>query len=293
MADKKGKCVNIDCDHYKEVFDVKAGEEMVCPFCKQHLDPVEGNKGKTEHTSTGVNKKLIAIIGGAVVVIAAIIGAVVALSGSKTPDSIDLNTAKITLKEGESKTLEVMNKEDIEGMELKWEAESDDNSNVVEVSQDGKVTALHKGKAKVTVYLVKAEEVSASCDVVVEPKEVETKPDTLEKSAPEPTQVENSPEVKEKPTKDQTTKQQTTTTTTRQPTDPNYGTVKVSYGKYTGYLQNGKPHGHGTVVFTSSYKFAEGISASPGDKYEGAFRNGRISGMGYLYHDGNQTTVRP
>lgn len=79
--------------------------------------------------------------------------------------------------------------------------------------------------------------------------------------------------------------------------NPTYGTVKLSYGSYTGDLRNGKPHGHGKVRFTTSYRLvsSQNHMASPGDTYEGEFRDGRISGgMGYWTHDGGeQTLIKP
>lgn len=79
-------------------------------------------------------------------------------------------------------------------------------------------------------------------------------------------------------------------------TNPTYGTVNLGYGTYTGDLKNGKPHGHGTITYTKSTKIvnSKDFIASPGDTYEGDFRDGRISGgIGYWSHDGNQTAVKP
>lgn len=75
-----------------------------------------------------------------------------------------------------------------------------------------------------------------------------------------------------------------------------YGTVNLGYGKYTGDLKNGKPHGHGTITYTKSHKIvaSKDFVASPGDRFEGDFRDGRVSGgMGYWYHDGDVTGVKP
>lgn len=68
---KRGKCVNIDCDHYKEEFDIQAGEEFVCPHCQKPLSDVEG-KGKDSKRTSGKkdpNWKPIAIIAAAVLVL--------------------------------------------------------------------------------------------------------------------------------------------------------------------------------------------------------------------------------
>lgn len=75
-----------------------------------------------------------------------------------------------------------------------------------------------------------------------------------------------------------------------------YGKVDLGYGMYVGDLKNGKPHGHGTITYTSSHKIVESkdFIANPGDKFEGDFREGRISSIGYWYHDnGEQTAIKP
>lgn len=77
--------------------------------------------------------------------------------------------------------------------------------------------------------------------------------------------------------------------------DPTYGTVSLGYGTYTGDLKNGKPHGRGTIVYRKTHRIVDSkdFYANPGDRYEGDFRDGRISSMGTWYHDGNQTAVKP
>lgn len=73
------------------------------------------------------------------------------------------------------------------------------------------------------------------------------------------------------------------------------GTVYLDYGKYTGDLKNGKPHGYGKITYTTTTKIvnSKDFVANPGDTFEGEFRDGRISGQGYWTHDGNQTVVKP
>ena len=78
--------------------------------------------------------------------------------------------------------------------------------------------------------------------------------------------------------------------------NPNYGTVNLGYGVYTGDLKNGKPHGHGTIVYSTGHKVVNSADywAVRGDKYEGDFRDGRISGgMGYFYHNGDVVAINP
>lgn len=161
-----GGCKNADNGTSIEIDEMDAldDEKLVCPECHQHS--LEEIKKKPFPT------KLVAIISVAVVVIAAVIGAVLAFSGSNEPESLDMMPKKLELTVGESKTLEVMqlDEEKYEDLQLKWEAQTDDNTKVVEVSQDGKVTALRAGKATVIVCLADNEEVKAECDVTVEKK---------------------------------------------------------------------------------------------------------------------------
>ena len=73
------------------------------------------------------------------------------------------------------------------------------------------------------------------------------------------------------------------------------GTVDLGYGSYTGDLKNGKPHGYGTITYKQSRKIvsSKDFVANPGDTFEGEFRDGKISGLGYWDHDGNKTAVKP
>lgn len=73
------------------------------------------------------------------------------------------------------------------------------------------------------------------------------------------------------------------------------GTVDLGYGTYTGDLKNGKPHGYGIITYKTSHKIvsSKDYVAQPGDTFEGEFREGRISGLGYWKHDGNETAVKP
>ena len=73
------------------------------------------------------------------------------------------------------------------------------------------------------------------------------------------------------------------------------GTVDLGYGTYTGDLKNCKPHGYGVITYKQAHNIvnSKDFVAQPGDKFEGEFRNGRISGLGYWKHDGNETAVKP
>lgn len=73
------------------------------------------------------------------------------------------------------------------------------------------------------------------------------------------------------------------------------GTVNLKYGIYTGDLKNGKPHGNGIITYKTSSKIvpSKEFVANPGDTFEGEFRDGKISGLGYWKHDGDETVVKP
>jgi hypothetical protein len=74
-----------------------------------------------------------------------------------------------------------------------------------------------------------------------------------------------------------------------------YGRVNLGYGTYVGDLKNGKPHGHGTITYTSSHKIvsSKDFVANPGDSYEGEFRDGHPASIGLWHHDGETTGVKP
>lgn len=73
------------------------------------------------------------------------------------------------------------------------------------------------------------------------------------------------------------------------------GTIDLGYGTYHGDLKNGKPHGYGIITYKERHQIvsSKDFIANPGDTFEGEFRDGRISGLGYWKHDGNQTAIKP
>lgn len=79
------------------------------------------------------------------------------------------------------------------------------------------------------------------------------------------------------------------------PPDGNgWGKENLGYGIYEGYRKNHKPHGHGTIRYTQPHKIVswQNYEASPGDTFEGEFRDGKISGLGYWKHNGNVTAIQ-
>lgn len=62
------------------------------------------------------------------------------------------------------------------------------------------------------------------------------------------------------------------------------GTLSYPYGSYTGEIKGGKPHGRGTVRFTSSHTIEHtSVQASAGDYMNGSYSNGELI-TGKLYN---------
>ncbi len=99
------------------------------------------------------------------------------------------------------------------------------------------------------------------------------------------------------PVAEQPVKQTKPKQTTQKPTrvQNGYGTIKLPYGTYTGDIKNGKPHGHGKLVYNTTRKLvpSKDETVSAGDWFEGEFRNGYISGPGSLSQNGNVSIFKP
>lgn len=130
------------------------------------------------------------------------------------------------------------------------------------------------------------------------PKPPVQKPDTVKPVKPEPVAPtpEGGKEASSQETKPATSQPTTPTSIAPKPVKNGSGSVNLGYGKYVGDLKDGKPHGHGTITYTKSHQIvsSKDFVANPGDKFEGEFRDGRISGgIGYWYHDGDITAIKP
>ena len=130
------------------------------------------------------------------------------------------------------------------------------------------------------------------------PKPPVQKPDTVKPEKPEPVAPtpEGGKEASSQETKPATSQPTTSTSIAPKPVKNGSGSVNLGYGKYVGDLKDGKPHGHGTITYTKSHQIvsSKDFVANPGDKFEGEFRDGRISGgIGYWYHDGDITAIKP
>lgn len=77
--------------------------------------------------------------------------------------------------------------------------------------------------------------------------------------------------------------------------DPAPSTSKnLGYGKYEGKMENGQPHGNGTIYYTTRHQVvpSKDIYAESGDYVTGSFRDGKLM-QGQLHRkDGNQEFVQ-
>lgn len=171
-------------------------------------------------------------------------------------EKIDV-TDQVSLKKGEAEQLTItVEPLGAKGMFL-WESS---NEQVAVVNNQGQVTAVGKGDAQITVSLTDNAAVSdvCTCEVTEEPG------------------IEPEGDGKIPPVN-------------------GHGKIDLGYGIYVGDLKNGKPHGHGVITYKTARKIVDSkdFVAQPGDEFEGDFRNGRISSLGYWKHNGNQTAVKP
>ena len=289
MALVKGICKNFgECDlaDNKEVQEVDK-TNFVCEECGKPLHPLEGAP-KTGGSGPKPNGKLIAIIAAAVVVLAGIGAAIFFLMGDKKPTKIQLNKTELVLTVGEKDV--IVPTAEPEGVKVTYIFKK--SGNCVEITSGGEVTAAKKGEGTITVKCEENPELRAVCKVTVKEPEVAEEP---EPKPEEPAVVEEPAE--EKPAEAEKPAQKEDSKASPKPAKPQNGYVSnynLGYGTYTGDIKNGKPHGHGTIIYRSSHAITSGIMASPGDKYEGDFRDGRISGgIGYWTHNGNMKTINP
>lgn len=281
---KTGKCVNVPACQKALKREIQEVDSLnfKCPECGKDLIEVAGTptggKDKKEEKgpigpggTRGPKKKSFMQKYGAMIGLGAgvlaIAGGVVAFlggNGETLPpppppvEKIDV-TDQVSLKKGEAEQL-TMTVEPLgaEGTFV-WKSS---NEQVAVVNNQGQVTAVGKGEAQITVSLADNAAVSDVCACEVTEEPTATPPDNGGGKTP--------------------------------PRD-GHGKVDLGYGIYVGDLKNGKPHGHGTITYKTARKIVDSkdFVAQPGDEFEGDFRNGRISSLGYWKHNGNQTAVKP
>lgn len=372
MAKKAGICRNIDCDNYKQVIEVEAGEEFECPLCHQPLEEAGsgGAKGgkKKRGQGGGPNVKLIGIIIAVLLLLGGIGFGVYTLinklGGDSKPTAIKLENNKLQMKVGE--TIVLTPKVEPEGAKATFNFKpSKSSKDLIKVTAGGEVTALKKGEAVIRIKCEESPDISKICKITIVEDSLKTdggdgpKPDdkvvliqkitlanpsvvlaegqsaevslsvepenfteqilisSSDESVAELVIDEGKIVAKKAGTAVITIKGEqssvaasinVTVKAKPIPTDGGggktggtgggngYGTAKLSYGTYKGELKNGQPHGHGTITFTTTRRIVstQDYIAHPGDRYEGEWRNGVIAGgLGYWYHDGETTGIRP
>lgn len=288
-----GICTNRDMDGEgnpcplctsKEKQKVMSTHDFVCRECGEKLTKVVGDPG-------GDGKwKYVAIAAGAVAVLGGGGYGLYSAFGKSSPEGIMLNHTQKTLFVGEKDTLKAtITPEGCEG-KLAWKTSMDGTLTVA----DGIVTANKEGKGNVRVVLEGEDGIKAVCEYTVKVKD---------ERVVEPVGVDDTP-VESTATGDKSNTVSVKVADKKKGGDgggskvvkDGVGRVSLGYGSYYGELKNGVPHGHGTITYTRSTRIvnSKDFQAQSGDKFEGEFRNGKISGgMGYWYHNGDITAVKP
>lgn len=267
MAIKKGVCKNYgECDlaDERKIQEVDSAD-FVCEECGRPLSECEGGNKKT--TAPNPKKKfLIAGIAG-LAVIGGGIAAIFGLSGKDTPNGgtikdVSLSKSQDSLVVGNNDTLKAFVSPIGVTSTLKW-ASSD--TTVLKV-ENGIVTAVGEGNAKIGVQVQENKELKAFCSytvtkatiVVGDPREDEEDKNT--------SSSDSSKGGKKNPQPSQ---------------NGNVNNMSVANGKYTGPIKNGKPHGLGTLVFTRTAVINSSDSkqrtAQAGESVQGQFVNGTFT----------------
>lgn len=265
MAIKKGVCKNYgECDlaDERKIQEVDSAD-FVCEECGRPLSECEGGNKKT--TAPNPKKKfLIAGIAG-LAVIGGGIAAIFGLSGKDTPDggtikNVSLSKSQDSLVVGNNDTLKAFVSPIGITSTLKW-ASSD--TTVLKV-ENGIVTAVGEGNAKIGVQVQENKELKAFCSYTV------TKADIIIEDSIV-TEVEDTISSKPKENKKKSLPSQ----------NGNVTNMSVSNGKYTGPIKNGKPHGLGKLVFTRTAVINRSDSkqrtAQAGEYVQGQFVNGTFT----------------
>ncbi|MDR2474939.1 MAG: Ig-like domain-containing protein, partial [Bacteroidales bacterium] len=239
---KKGQCINFgNCSkaNAKEVMEINLGDDFICPECSGDLMEIQGKTG------TSSPLKWILIIAGGLTALGAVgyfavpwtkikflNGIIETFGGSEAvdspehaiiPDGIELDKTSLSFKNtGESEKLTAAVYPDNASEESKKVTWSSKDETVVKVDATGLVTAVANGSATVSASLGNG--LSASCYVKVgsDVKEVVPDPDRKEETKTGDNGVSGGGKQ-----------------------------TVVTGGTYKGETKGGKPHGMGTIHYSS------------------------------------------
>ncbi|MCM1108354.1 MAG: Ig-like domain-containing protein [Clostridium sp.] len=274
-----GICLNDSCEKCKskEVQQISARKEFVCTDCGKALRECPPPRSFWDK-----NGKL--VVGAVVVAVAAVVAGVMLLPGGdkhtepveqvdslknikSEEDGMEVSEVNVTkmafmekeadmqLKPGEEKQLNVDCTPGNANESLTW---TSSDKAVATVDESGRVKAVKAGTTTVTAVASRSK-TSVSLKV------------TVKEEARKTGNTGGGGSVKN-----------------------GQGHLELGYASYDGDIQNGQPHGNGTIVYKSSRKIlpSKDYVASPGERVVGNFANGVLR-MGTWYkNDGNQIVVK-
>ena len=244
----------------KEIQRVIASKELVCSECKAKLKEIPRPASFWEKYGKLIMAAIaIIIIGGG--------GTAIFLSGgenkSKDPLTVSLNHIQKSLKVGECDTLVVVLTPEDPNASIIWQV---GKGNIVTVN-NGIVEAIEEGSDSITAQVIlNGETASVSCSYSVEKAVIEEPQQQPEEpvTTTDPHVTEPTPPVPPNP-----------------PASPTTGTLKLSYGTYTGQIKNGYPNGQGRLVYNKSRQISKydskGRTAQAGESVQGNFKNGFLT----------------
>lgn len=304
MAKIKGICKNYEeCDLADEkVIQEAEKSNYICEECGKPLYAVD--TPKKNGIGGKVNGKLIGIIAAAVLLLGGIGFGIYSLFGGKPePTAIKLNFTNLTMTVGEQKqlTASLLPEKADQKVTFIYKAQKDqaykdgkEKTKIVEADNStGMLTAMRPGNTKAQVVCKEWPKLVAVCNITVLPKPQSVPSDGQGESLQTDT-VKKTPEVDNKVDKGKGGGKGTGVNTSPKlnPTH-GYGTVKLSYGTYTGRLsKDGKPNGTGKLKFTQSYRLNSEYMAQPGESIEGIFENGIPKIVTYYKKDGSPIKIK-
>lgn len=222
MAKKQAVCTNIDCSEYKKVVELETGAEMVCPHCGQPMKAAENVKGGKKSSGGSAKGK-----GGKLAVIATVAAVVLGGGGALVYNGLSDEPAPVEKPAAPAAVT---------------------NSGTVDVEYGKYTGELKNGKPHGQGEIVFSKNYPLPSPASGEALQGETYEGTFADG--KPTQL----------TKIEFSK----------------GEKELEYGKYTGELRNGVPHGKGEIVFTKNYLLPapDNGEARKGEIYEGEFVKG-------------------